>query len=518
VLLGSSYCIPIVDFIINYNLIFLRLHIIRNIRSTNMSATFCPVTREEFKGEVPGGAFLTPEAVCRNCRNIAALHTLSSTTLVGAVVTPTIDFQIAPVDPNSINNIDSWIDTPYHNPNQLIPTGHSWDADTSNATSTNEALTRTINNWLHEPCGHGEDSQHGRNDGLFKLMMRLASLPDSSFMRNLHVASTVGTTRPDFSALHNNVPVFFAEEKEGDNLQGAIADVLTKFAWIPNLMRLPFFITFAVCFSQFAVIIWRRDMHPTQRFYPISTLVERLAVLKKMINIAGVVRYIVLNQLIIPSTLTMNEWHDRQNGKQIRLNSRGMELKCSDVRYPDLLNFYNACKATRASRASPARDSVPFIERLNDYFAPNPAENTRHFFLVPIGAPVQPASLHEFCHAIICVVTAIWGIHERGWMHTDIRWSNIVKIDYHIWYLIDCYEACREGSHHAQKRGEQAHLGHSWTIRDDRNQIGTLFQFADPNIIVTLQDIRDSIVEGLALPQITANLQDILQNVPNVPI
>jgi uncharacterized membrane protein len=61
----------------------------------------------------------------------------------------------------------------------------------------------------------------------------------------------------------------------------------------------------------------------------------------------------------------------------------------------------------------------------------------------PIGVEHFPASVAEFCLAIRCVLIAVYGLHQLGFMHTVIRWSNIVDGLGGEWYLIDCYYVCK---------------------------------------------------------------------------
>ena len=89
----------------------------------------------------------------------------------------------------------------------------------------------------------------------------------------------------------------------------------------------------------------------------------------------------------------------------------------------------------------------------------------------PVGAAVHPTTLHQLCHAIKCVVRAIWFVHHQNWLHTDIRWSNIVKLADDNWFVIDCYNACEIGSNQAIETGGTHGLTGPWSPIDDRRQI-----------------------------------------------
>jgi hypothetical protein len=338
-----------------------------------------------------------------------------------------VEFSIPELDPNSIlPNINNLF-TPYEDVNNRIPLGlrvqFGFEGPAfSNAYDPN--IDHYIQSWLMNTVGNGEQAQIGRNDMVLKLIMVLAGVSPESFDRNLGSETTVGATRPDFSALANGVPLFIAEEKEGGNIQGSIGDVSNKFRWIPHFHRLPFYICFAACFNSIAVMVLRREMQPTTQIFPLITPQQRALFLRVAINVSRIFKYIVTNGLLVYNPLHTNAWHARPQGKSIRLSLEGVEVKCDITRQKDLELFYEACRAKKASKKSPALDRIPFIEYLNPD-APvqrNPcgAKNC-HFYLLPFGASIVPDTFRKFCRAIDCVVRAIYGIHNRGWMHTDIR-------------------------------------------------------------------------------------------------
>jgi hypothetical protein len=84
-------------------------------------------------------------------------------------------------------------------------------------------------------------------------------------LRNKKIDTT--PRRPDFSGLYNGVPVLIVKEKEDDDIQGAVNDVINKFVWIPQLSCLPFFIGFAFSFNALRIIKLTKDMLPVTIFF-----------------------------------------------------------------------------------------------------------------------------------------------------------------------------------------------------------------------------------------------------------
>ncbi len=143
-------------------------------------------------------------------------------------------------------------------------------------------LTHHLTSWLFLPTGQGDGSQIARNDRLFQVIMRLAGIPSSQFSRN--------TTHPDFAAFSNGVPIFIAEEKEGDLIVDVIGDIQASFRWIPHYVNLPFFVAFAVTFTTLSIcIIPRTDgggLNYQTRNIVIADNDGRLQALRRVIHVA----------------------------------------------------------------------------------------------------------------------------------------------------------------------------------------------------------------------------------------
>ena len=65
--------------------------------------------------------------------------------------------------------------------------------------------------------------------------------------------------------------------------------------------------------------------------------------------------------------------------------------------------------------------------------------------LCPVGYPVHIQDVAELKTAIREILTGLSFLHERGFVHRDIRWENIVKDVNGSFVLIDLENAGREG-------------------------------------------------------------------------
>jgi hypothetical protein len=355
-------------------------------------------------------------------------------------------------NPAALEPTSDWLDT--HVP--PLPTGSAHMAYTS--TDRDERIAGRLDVWLQETTGGGEESQIGRNDGLLKAIMSIAGLPDCT--RNKK-SDTTASKRPDMTILCNGVPILMVEEKDEGNISAAASDLMNKFVWIPHLRRLPFFIGFAFCFTHVRIVLFERNMPPTILFsHPCATTADRYDVLKPAVNVARVLKHFVDTDLIYPVGLVMGVWHKRQCGKKIRLSAAGAEVECPDARtFKRLKKFYAECH------------NVEYLEHATDCNSEN-----KRITLTPLGLSVQPTTATELNRAISCIATAVFGMHSAGYVHTDIRWSNIVQLNNDDWLVIDCYDACAlSDDRMLRARAASRNVtGRPWGTGDDLKQIAVL--------------------------------------------
>ena len=370
-----------------------------------------------------------------------------------------------------------------------IPIGRHYGDIT--CASTDERICHRVCIWLDETVGGGEESQIGRNDGLLRTIMSIAGVTE--FLRNSQV-DTTHFKRPDFAALYSGVPILVDEEKIGDDIQGAVDDVINKFVWIPHLRNLPFFLGIAFSFNQIRIVKIIRNSPPEIIFVGnCSSTAERYAVLKPAVNVARVLKHFIGTNMIHPLGLSMNTWHKRANEKRIKLTHEGAEVECPDrKKFRFLKKFYEKCNKVH----------VPFLESLSDVDIKN-----QRFTLGPLGLSRKP-TVAQFPRAITCIATALFALHKEGYVHTDIRWSNIVMLDDDDWMLIDCYEVCLLSDNDALKACARARkvTTHAWGVHDDLRQLSVLCedQFSELGNLIA--------AEGTALDDIATACEEIVQH------
>jgi serine/threonine protein kinase len=89
-------------------------------------------------------------------------------------------------------------------------------------------------------------------------------------------------------------------------------------------------------------------------------------------------------------------------------------------------------------------NAIPNVDRLC-FVLPN--LNSLRF--EPLGDDVKPSTLAELFRALKDMFQALIKLHEKSWMHRDIRWSNVMKSrdGSGSWFLIDFMDAAVSPQH-----------------------------------------------------------------------
>lgn len=337
-----------------------------------------------------------------------------------------------------------------------------------------ERINSLIDLWIDATIGGGDGGFLTRDTLILSFILNLAGIPRNSFSRD--TSTTIDSVHlqhkpPDYMAIHQNVGILMAEEKDGDDIRGATNDVVSKFGWIANLIQLPFYIAIAFCRTSVRVLCFRRNL-PMQILFQsgISEVEERIDFLPIAVNIARVLKYFIESELVEPLHLSMYQWHDRAGGKRIKITFQRVEIECDETdRYNCLVKFYSKC------------GEVSFLEKLQ-----GSEERKRRIFLSPVGINRLPRTFLELIAAIRCILTALKGMHEFGYFHTDIRWANIVlaaaNADWY-WCLIDCYDVCHVKNvvmckQRARERKRPIQVKR-WSAREDILQVVNLFSILE---------------------------------------
>jgi hypothetical protein len=254
-----------------------------------------------------------------------------------------VNFQVTPLDPSQN---PGWETLEYAEP---IPMGR--DLGSFSSPARDYDFTLCAETWINAGTGDGEQSQIFRNNGVLTMMMLLAGLNPSGYVR------------------------------DGDELQEAIDDCVSKFRWIPSLEGLPCYLCFAFCFNRCALVLIQRDGPPEIFHLPISTQTQKITFLRRAVTYARVLRYFVDNDIVSEMGLKFGIWHTRKahmfapdGKKEILLNFAGFQAKCENKpKFVHLQQFYQECSA------------VPHMEHVREVFP-----NDNNFFLSPIGSSARP--------------------------------------------------------------------------------------------------------------------------------
>jgi hypothetical protein len=281
------------------------------------------------------------------------------------------------------------------------------------ATSIDPPLAASIGLWMQPELGYGESGLHFRDDALCSI-----------FRPTLAIQS--GNTRSDRTDFLDGVPIVVLEENDL-NINEAVNDILHKTHWIPNFHTVPF--TFGIAISRLSLQILK--LLPNSAFEIVFTanlenILERWLCVRVAINIARSLLLFRSNSMIIPSHLQFGIWHSRGQ-KRLQLQTTGHEIEFHDtLLYLRMVTFYQKIK------------EIPFIEQMV-YFDPR----KNHIALKPLGIMRKPSSQDEAQLALAQICKALFALHDLGYMHCDVRWSNIIEA-FGSWTIIDCEYACHE--------------------------------------------------------------------------
>lgn len=258
--------------------------------------------------------------------------------------------------------------------------------------------------------------------------------------------STIRTLRRADSTVKfaNFPPIVFGEERRGD-IADAVKQLRTKWK---DFMRgrdygmLPHILLIAVSQNvrAFYAAVPSSENIPNDHIFlvtaPANSL-ERLRLARAYINIARWAKgvYEQRRALGILADTETYQGTILRTTSQVRVNAAANRVeKITLAAVPEqqdiLSKMYTACA------------QVPHLERcLEPITAVEWMDGGRAFKLVlePVGVRRNPGTPDELFLAIRHVLTALCGMHEKGFVHNDVRWDNIItRNDGAEWYLIDC--------------------------------------------------------------------------------
>ena len=353
---------------------------------------------------------------------------------------------------------------------------------TSDATELS-GLHHHLQVFLQNITGDGENGCISRNDGILVPLQRLVGC--TSYGRDVHYHSTPGESRPDFTGLYNSVQLVVAEEKD-DNIKAAVDDIVKKFRFVYNYaepIRIMF--GFAISRNDFVILRFERNsMDPLPRSHSVwfsstlSSVRDRVMCIQAALNVGRVFKYYRLSFLLNPSPIALGTWIIRaQSDKHIKI--------CSD--YVIVRSFQPKPRRRQMRNFYLATSEVVNLEHL--YLGKNHPDGFRDgmvngsayldIYLRPLGRTVLPASPVQLKRAFLCVLQCIKQLHALGYLHTDIRWFNVVLVGNDSWVLIDCYDFCEATDRDElvkikTRRTAGTVVGTEWCAADDLGQVISL--------------------------------------------
>lgn len=343
--------------------------------------------------------------------------------------------------------------------------------------SFDDRFTTAAIRWMSGFLGGGEHGQISRNDAFCDIFHHLGYL--SEFSRNRSEDSTVAETRSDRTDKLLGIPVVLTEEKQSD-MEGAVGDLRKKFRWLPHYNMLPFVFGVAITTLHLEVITLHKNAATNRIFRAdLSTASGRWSCIVTAINMARTIRLFQDQSWIIESPLVFGKWHQRRS-KQIRLELSFVEIEHGSVNsFQRMKIFYNATK------------NVPYLEHL---YQQKDAVNDRklRIKLIPVGCLRMPKDIFELTAAIRNICECLIQLHRIGYVHCDIRWSNIVECNSE-WILIDCEFACHlnESDLLMERSSETIRRTH---VKDPSKPWDTSFDFHQ--VALLLRDVADLVQQN----------------------
>ena len=345
-------------------------------------------------------------------------------------------------------------------------------------------ISYAIPRWMDGTVGDGEEGAISRNDALFSVYKHLANL--GKFSRNKHEDSTVATTRSDRTDKYEGVSLVKIEEKD-HSLQEGINDLARKSRWLPHYARLPFIFGIAVTPDQLEIYTLHADNTMVRAFSAdLNDVVDRWLCVVAAINIARTLKMFVEQGRVITS-IRFDTWHVRNN-KSIRLDVNFAEVEFKDRRDFDRMRLYYV-----------ATTGVPHLE--HTYFD-DPVlgpfnDDKMRIRLVPVGVERKPNSGEELITAIKHICECLFSLHELGYFHCDVRWTNIIDF-FGAWFLIDCEYACHRNERDLLATRSATTIKKRFVL-DTSKPWGPLFDLYQVGMLLADSSVTDSKAELVAL-------------------
>eukprot|EP00644_Phytophthora_capsici_P015436 jgi/Phyca11/547387/estExt2_Genewise1Plus.C_PHYCAscaffold_240409 len=245
--------------------------------------------------------------------------------------------------------------------------------------------------------------------------------------------SSTRQKRPDFLFVLDQVCVFRGEEKPPDvNISVPTEELCSKLVWAYG--SVPYVFGYAA--SGYDI-----QLHALYPLDPLKVLTKNIGTFNLEVkeHLFQIV-LVMLNLSLLFQAIAdecpasgRDEFRDitRSSGVVVRLSPTFVEKIFPDIStFGHLELVYGHLK----------RASVPNVDRLTNLHF-----QKRLAVFKPRGTMVRPSNLLDLFGALKDVLQALVALHRLGWIHRDIRWSNVIRQRTgNSWFLIDFVDAATD--------------------------------------------------------------------------
>jgi hypothetical protein len=311
---------------------------------------------------------------------------------------------------------------------------------------SDDKLTTAILTFLENfKSGSAEDSLHGRDDCLLRIIMLSSGIP-MEIKRNKVSPYTSENTRVDCLLHPVGQPVLVAvEEKDADyKVREADADLLKKVKVTQAHGQLPFIVCIAIAGDTVEFSKMYRDSNSLndRTSYQLYFVRNRVDCVVAAVNIGRWIKWVVASNSMLPVSHHYGiSYETDRRILCIALDTVTKTYKTlSQSEKSTLKKFYVDCKDAK------------FVEKAT--VKRRSGDNNLTLELTPVGvAACRPmfTCVADVVLCVACIVTAIESVHLKNWCLLDLRWPNIIRVLRNFtsgpvrWFIIDCEFATRVG-------------------------------------------------------------------------